>query len=122
MKALVPALALALALPSAAYAQDYLGSWLGAENYGRQLERSQQGQNAANAAPIPVPPTSLTPRQAAIKAELHRLMIEHAKVVAPEYHKRVTRDGKASADAWLAKVAREYGRQDREIIRAKFGR
>lgn len=116
MKPLTIVLAGLLVLPGPACAQSYLDAWLTAEDFGRQLERSQQSAKNAES-----PPSAQDSRQAAIQAERRRLMLEHARKIIPEYHQRVTRDGRTDADAWLKKVTDEYDRQDREAIRAKFG-
>lgn len=41
-----------------------------------------------------------------------QLMTRYHRMLAPEYKRRVKRDGRASADRWLAATARELGRRD----------
>jgi len=43
------------------------------------------------------------------------------RAIAPEYNRRVRRDGKAKADQWLAKTAREMGRRDGAAARRASG-
>lgn len=114
MKSLTLVFVALFAVPYVACAQNYLDSALEAQRFRTQLEVSQRPQGSAQQ-------SQDSSRQTAITAERHRLLVKHARKVAPEYHRRIVADGKASADAWLAKVAEKYERQDREVIRAKFG-
>lgn len=116
LKSLTLAFVLLLVVPCVAPAQSYLQSALEAQRFRTQLEVSQQPRDPARK-----PQQAPNARQAAIAAERHRLMLKHARKVAPEYHRRIIADGKKSADAWLAKVAEKYERQDRKVIRAEFG-
>jgi hypothetical protein len=43
------------------------------------------------------------------------------RAIAPEYNRRVRRDGKAKADQWLAKTARGVGRRDGAAARRASG-
>lgn len=65
--------------------------------------------------------TSQAADEAAIKAELRRMVEQHKRELRPEYERRVREDGKPSADRWLRETAHELGRRDRAEIRAKFG-
>lgn len=65
---------------------------------------------------------SQTADEAAIKAELRRMVEQHKRELRPEYERRVREDGKASADRWLREAATELGRRDGAEIRARYGR
>lgn len=43
------------------------------------------------------------------------------RAIAPEYNRRVRKFGKASADRWLAKTAREMGKRDGAAARRASG-
>ncbi len=64
------------------------------------------------------PPDADDPAVVAYRARLQR---EIAGVKA-EYDRRLARDGKASADAWLAEKGREMGRREGEAVRRAQGR
>ncbi|HEY4530414.1 MAG TPA: hypothetical protein VIG97_08845 [Luteimonas sp.] len=59
--------------------------------------------------------------EAAIKAELRRMVEQRKRELRPEYERRVRTDGKASADRWLREAAAELGRRDGAEMRAKYG-
>lgn len=104
-----------LVFPAIACAQDYLNAWLTAEDFGRQLERTQESTKSGE--------TARTEDDActkAVKVEQRRLMLEHARKVLPEYHERLTHDGRDSADKWLDKVSDHYERQDHKTLQRKF--
>ncbi|MBJ6984361.1 hypothetical protein [Luteimonas sp. MC1750] len=65
--------------------------------------------------------TSQAVDEAAIKAELRRMVEQRKRELRPEYERRVRDDGKPSADRWLRETAHELGRRDRAEIRARFG-
>ncbi|MBJ6979427.1 hypothetical protein [Luteimonas sp. MC1895] len=65
--------------------------------------------------------TSQAVDEAAIKAELRRMVEQRKRELRPEYERRVREDGKPSADRWLRETAHELGRRDRAEIRARFG-
>jgi hypothetical protein len=100
------------AVPDGAAAQDYLGSYLDSQQFDAQNQRLQDAERK----------TTSADRHAAMEAEKQRLIRQHAREIQPEYHRRLRRDGQARADAWLARVSKEYGRRDGEALRAKFGR
>lgn len=60
--------------------------------------------------------------EAAVKAELRRMVEQRKRELRPEYERRLRVDGKASADRWLREAAAEAGRQDGAEMRAKYGR
>jgi hypothetical protein len=49
------------------------------------------------------------------------LNFREMRAIAPEYNRRVRRDGKAKADQWLAKTARRMGRRDGAAARRASG-
>lgn len=106
MKSLVPCL-LVLLSAHAAHAQDYLGSSLQAEDFGRQLERSQGDTSAKDRAP------AMSATQPASNARMQALM----RSIKPEYDRRVREDGKASADRWLRTVAWDLGQKEGRATR-----
>lgn len=59
--------------------------------------------------------------EAAIKAELRRMVEQRKRELRPEYERRVRVDGKASADRWLRAAAAEAGRRDGAEMRARYG-
>lgn len=59
--------------------------------------------------------------EAAIKAELRRMVEQRKRELRPEYERRVRVDGKESADRWLRDAAAEMGRRDGARMRAKYG-
>lgn len=67
------------------------------------------------------PATPQASDDAAVAAYRARLQREIAEVKV-EYDRRLARDGKASADAWLAEAAREMGRREGEAARRVRGR
>jgi len=108
MKFLIPSLLVLLSMAHAARAQDYLGSSLQAEDFGRQLERSQGDTGAKDRAPA-IPAT-----QPASNARMQALM----QSIKPEYDRRVRENGKASADRWLRTVAWDLGQKEGRATRA----
>lgn len=60
--------------------------------------------------------------EAAIKAELRRMVEQRKRELRPEYERRVRVDGKASADRWLREASAEMGRRDGAEMRARYGR
>lgn len=65
--------------------------------------------------------TSQAVDEAAIKAELRRMVEQRKRELRPEYERRVRVDGKESADRWLRDAAAEMGRRDGARMRAKYG-
>lgn len=76
-------------------------------------------QEAASQAGTANPPQALD--EAAIKAELKRMVEQRKRELRPEYERRVRADGKPSADRWLRETAAELGRRDGAAMRAKYG-
>ena len=77
------------------------------------------GAGAVMATPPPtVPQADDAAAVAAYRARLQREIAE----VKVEYDRRLARDGKASADAWLAEKGREMGRREGEAARRAQGR
>lgn len=111
-------LAIVLVLPiQPVVAQDYLGSWLRAEDFGRQLERSQSDQEpspaqARDSATLDregrLTPASEVPMPPASQAERQQWM----RRIKAEYDLRARSGGKASAERWLANVAQELRRRE----------
>jgi hypothetical protein len=97
---LVLAAALFLSLTPTASAQDYLGSFLQSDNFGRQLGRSQ-GSSGVNR-------PNYRPHQRTARLSQTR-MNELMRRLRPEYERRVLRDGKTSADGWLKRTAYRLG-------------
>ena len=108
MKFLVSFIFVLLSTTPIVHAQDYLGSSLQAEDFGRQLERSQGDTGAKDRAPA-MPAT-----QPASNAHMQALM----QSIKPEYDRRVREDGKASADRWLRTVAWDLGQKEGRAKRA----
>ena len=108
MKFLIPSLLILLSTAHVAHAQDYLGSSLQAEDFGRQLERSQGDTGAKDRAP------AMSATQPASNARMQALM----QSIKPEYDRRVREDGKASADRWLRTVAWDLGQKEGRATRA----
>lgn len=78
---------------------------------------------AAAAAPLQgAPPRSSGGVEDAAVAEYRARLKEEIAAVKVEYERRVARDGKASADRWLAETAREMGRREGEAARRAQGR
>ncbi|HRO26022.1 MAG TPA: hypothetical protein PK743_06640 [Luteimonas sp.] len=61
------------------------------------------------------------PDQAAMKAEMQRMIELRRQEFLPEYERRVRADGRQNADQWLRQVATEAGRRDGVAIRRKYG-
>lgn len=59
--------------------------------------------------------------EAAIKAELKRMVEQRKRELRPEYERRVREDGRPSADRWLRETAAEMGCRDGAAMRAKYG-
>ena len=79
------------------------------------------GAGAATAMATPPSTVPQADDAAAVAAYRARLQREIAEVKV-EYDRRLARDGKASADAWLAEKAREMGRREGEAARRAEGR
>ena len=60
-------------------------------------------------------------KDACVAAFLREAKQRAMQTVAPEYDRRLQRDGKAAADSWLAKTAREIGRRDGKAARKACG-
>lgn len=102
---LVLAAALTLSLTQIVSAQDYLGSSLQSESFGRQLERSQ-GNTGVNRPKYHHERTYKTAQPS--RARMNQLM----RRLKPEYERRAQRDGRESANKWLKRTAYNLGRQD----------
>lgn len=112
------ALVVFLALPGGTSAQDmsFQPDYLGSNALSNALE------NPADANRTPPPQAGLTPaRQAQLREEFQRRVDGHRRQLLPEYERRVRRDGRASADAWLRQTADALGRRDAAELRAKYG-
>lgn len=112
------ALAALFALPVGAPAQDmsFQPDYIGSNALSNALE------NQADAGRTRPPATGLTPaRQAQLRNEFQRRVDGHRRKLLPEYERRVQRDGRASADAWLRQTADTLGRRDAAELRAKYG-
>ncbi|WP_202845414.1 hypothetical protein [Luteimonas saliphila] len=59
--------------------------------------------------------------EAAMEADMRRMIDQRRRELLPEYERRVRSDGRPSADRWLRQVATEMGRRDGAAIRAKYG-
>lgn len=102
---LVLAAAMTLCLTPTASAQDYLGSFLGAESYGRQLERSQGSAGTHR-------PTRRQRQSHMAARPSQARMNELMRRLKPEYERRVERDGSVSANRWLQRTAYRMGLQE----------
>lgn len=119
------AMAMALLVPMAAsaLAQDmsFQPDYIGSNALSNALE-----DNAAAAKRKPATQSSeptLTPaQQVQLKNEMQRRITAHRQQLLPEYQRRVQRDGRDSADAWLRETAQRLGRQDANELRAKYSR
>ncbi|MDR7034997.1 hypothetical protein [Mesorhizobium sp. BE184] len=98
----VLAVALTLSVTTIASAQDYLGSSLQSESFGRQLERSQ-GNAGVNRPKYRKHHQTAQPSQAQMNEVMRRLK--------PEYERRVQREGRASANRWLKRTAYRLGQE-----------
>lgn len=85
---------------AAALAQDWLTPNLEAQRY-NNLRRHQQRLRARPA-----------PRQSARPGMSPQRQAELRRQIEPEYWRRVRRDGKARADAWLKRIAFQLGFQE----------
>jgi len=114
--------ALTVSRPSSA--QDYLGIHLDT-----MLEHNLRQHQQQNAARDTTPKPSATPSrsgtmsseaEARARAEGARIMEQHKRDLERRYRMRVERDGKAEADAWLAREARRLGIETGRKMRAKY--
>ena len=77
-----------------------------------QLMRQQSGSDGAAA-----DAQKKTPReQAALPAEARRSLAQHRRELRPEYERRVRRDGRPAADAWLRATAERLGRREGQAM------
>jgi hypothetical protein len=93
---LVLAVASFLSLTPTASAQDYLGSFLESDNFGRS-----QGSSGVNR-------PNYRPHQRTAQLSQTR-MNELMRRLRPEYERRVLRNGKTSADGWHKRTAYRLG-------------
>lgn len=114
----------AMATAGPAAAQDYLGIHL--DTMREHNLRLHQQQNASpgrtGKSPASKPKSGkMSPQaEARARAEGARIMEEHKRQLAPRYRMRVERDGKPSADRWLAEESRRLGIETGRKMRAKY--
>jgi hypothetical protein len=78
----------------------WLNPHLDAQRWNNLRRHQQRNRQPPRAAP------------GARSAEAEALRRQRMQQLRPEYERRVARDGQAQADQWLARRARELGRQD----------
>lgn len=117
-RALAAVLSTCVVLPMAAVAQDmsFQPDYIGSNALSNALEQQNDASRTRN------PQAGLTPaQQAQLRSEFQRRVDNHRRQLLPEYERRVQRDGRASADAWLRQTADALGRRDAAELRAKYG-
>jgi len=117
------AMALLVPMAAGALAQDmsFQPDYIGSNALSNALDGNAEAAKREPAARSPEP--TLTPaQQAQLKNEMQRRIAAHRQQLLPEYQRRVQRDGRDSADAWLREVAQRLGRQDANELRAKYSR
>ena len=78
----------------------------------REGQLSRTPEPASLGAPI---------NEAALEADMRRMVDQRRRELLPEYERRVRNDGRPSADRWLRDVATEMGRRDGAQVRARYG-
>ena len=118
------ALLAAATVATPATAQDYLGIHLDTmlEHNLRQHQQqhADDGPDAEQPARRSRSGTMSPAAEARARAEGARIMEQHRRELEPRYRMRVERDGKAEADAWLARESRRLGIQTGRQMRAKY--
>lgn len=96
-----------------------MASRLGASQLGREMmqkENADQGASAVRGGPERAHEAAAGHNElAAWQQERMRM---HAQTLAPEYNRRLARDGEAQANTWLAAEAQRLGAQDAALWRA----
>lgn len=126
MRRLPMALALlaAVTVTGPAPAQDYLGAHLDTMLEHNLRQHQQKRPHDGSAAEQPRKGSrsgTMSPEaEARARAEGARIMEQHRRELEPRYRMRVERDGKAAADAWLAREARQLGIRTGRQMREKY--
>ncbi|AUM75786.1 hypothetical protein [Paracoccus jeotgali] len=105
-----------------ATAQDYLGIHLDTmlEHNLRQHQQQHADDGPDAKQPASRSSTISPAAEARARAEGARIMEQHRRELEPRYRMRVERDGKAEADAWLARESRRLGIETGRQMRAKY--